>query len=523
MLYQTWCPDQALPTVERSIALGVFDGVHIGHRAVISAARNVKPTPTSSAPTVTVFSLVGVPKSGKKLLTDEQEKAQAATLGVDEWLCVPFDTVRTLSPEAFVNDILHERLHARVVCCGYDFRFGRNGAGDADTLRRLCEPLGMEVRVVPVVEREGEPVSSTAVRRALQEGDPAKAMHLLGRPYTVEFAVQAGEHRGSDWGVPTINQPFCEEYLCPRFGVYASLVVLEGRQYRAITNIGTHPTVGGTPMPQAETHILDYQGNLYGERPAVQLIRFLREERRFGSAEALRGQIAADITKAAALLDGCDGQKAILFDFDDTLQHRLQAFYGAARELLARYSLGLSEEDYDRYARWMVKENNGGYVDYDAYAKKVCKRLSWPITPQELLWELTHRFPFHSVLLPHAKDVLAELRRRGYRLGIITNGNSMMQQLKLDFVGIRPWVDVVLVGGTEDVHKPKAEVFRRAAQRLCVSPENCVYVGDYPPNDIVGAQSAGMTPLYIDVHGRRECPEGVDAVTALPQLLECFK
>lgn len=522
MLHQTWSPNEALPTVERSVALGVFDGVHIGHRAVISAARNVRPVSTSPTPTVTVFSLVGVPKSGKKLLTAEQEQAQADTLGVDEWLCVPFDTVRTLSPKAFVKDILHERLHARVVCCGYDFRFGCGGLGDADALCRLCEPLGIEVRVVPVVEREGEPVSSTAVRRALQEGDPVSAMHLLGRPYTVEFAVQAGEHRGSDWGVPTINQPFPEDFLCPRFGVYASLVVLEGRQYRAITNIGTHPTVGGAPMPQAETYILDYQGDLYGERPVVQLIRFLREEHCFDSVEALRGQITADIAEATALLDGRDGQKAILFDFDDTLQHRPQAFYGVARELLARYSPGLSEEEYAACASWMVKENNSGYVNYDAYATMVCERFSWSLTPQELLSELTHRFPFYSVLLPQAKEVLAELRRRGYRLGIITNGNSTMQQLKLDSVGIRPWVDVVLVGGTEDVHKPKAEVFRRAAQRLCVSPENCVYVGDYPPNDIVGAQNAGMTPLYIDVHGRRQCPDGVDEITALLQLVERF-
>lgn len=515
MVYRNWCPGDALPDATRSVALGVFDGLHLGHRAVIAAARNVMPMTT-----VTVLSLAGVPKAGGRLLTAAQEQEQAATLGVEEWLCMSFDAVRDLSPEAFVQEILHGLLHTRTVCCGYNFRFGKHGAGDAAALRRLCEPLGIEVRVVPAVERDGTVVSSTEIRRALQVGEPQKAMELLGRPYAVAFPVQPGNHLGAGWGFPTVNQPFPSDFECPRFGVYASLVVLDGVQHRAITNIGVHPTVGGTTVPQAETYIQDYTGDLYSQTPAVQLIRFLREERRFDTVEGLKAQITADITAAEAVLTGQSGDKAILFDFDDTLQHRPQAFLRTAHEMLCRYFPELSDEERQQRAQWMLVKNNHGYVDYDAYFAELCDHWSWPRPAAELLTEYRCRFPFYSTLLPDAVEVLRELRRRGYRLGIITNGDGMQQNLKVDAAGLRPLVDIVLTGGSEGVHKPAAEVFYRAAQRLCVAPENCVYVGDYPPNDMAGAKAAGMRPLYIDVHGRNECPDGVEQVTSLTQLLE---
>ncbi len=522
MLYRNWCPGDALPDVKRSVALGVFDGLHLGHRAVIAAARNVAPTAFAPAPTVTVLSLTGVPKTGGRLLTPEQEREQAATLGVEEWLCVPFDAVRDLSPEMFVREVLHRLLHTRTVCCGYNFRFGKHGAGDAAALRRLCAPLGIEVRVVPAVERDGTAVSSTEVRRALREGEPQRAMALLGRPYTVAFPVRPGNHLGAAWGFPTVNQPFPADFEYPRFGVYASLVVLDGVQRRAITNIGVHPTVGGTAAPQAETYIQNYTGDLYGQAPAVQLIRFLREERRFGTVDGLKAQITADIAASESVLTGQSGDRAILFDFDDTLQHRPQAFLRTAHELLRRYFPDLSDEEYAQRAQWMLTKNNHGYVDYDAYFAELCERWDWPLPAAELLAEFRCRFPFHSARLPDAVAVLQALRRRGYRLGIITNGDGMQQNLKVDAAGLRPLVDSVLVGGAEGVHKPAAEVFYRAAQRLCVAPENCVYVGDYPPNDVVGAKAAGMRPLYIDVHGRNECPDGVEQVASLSQLLDWF-
>ncbi len=522
MVYRTWQPNDTGDMQPRSVALGVFDGVHLGHRAVISAARNCGFLANGTVPTVTVFSLSGVPKSDSRLITAEQEQKQAATLGVDEWLNVPFDSVRDLSPETFVRTVLHEQLHAVKVTCGYNFRFGKGGCGDAEALCALCAPLGIEVCVVPVVERDGEPVSSTAVREALGSGDAVRAISLLGRPYTVDFPVQGGNGLGSRWGVPTVNQPFPQGFVCPRFGVYASLVVLEGVQRLAITNIGKHPTVGNTDQPQAETYIFDYEGDLYGQTPSVQLIRFLREEQRFNTVEELKAQITKDIAAAKAVLNGESGNKAILFDFDDTLQHRPHAFLSTARELLKAYRPDLSEDERETYAQWMHEENHYGYVDYTVYSALVCEHCGLSVPPQHMLQEFRSRFPFHSELLPNAVEVLDELHRRGYRLGIITNGDAVQQNLKLDYAALRTHVDIALVGDAEQANKPNAEVFHRAAQRLCVSPHNCVFVGDYVPNDIVGAQNAGMTPLYIDVHGRNECPQGVDQITALSELLEKF-
>ena len=522
MQYRTWVPGEPLTGDARSVALGVFDGVHLGHRAVISAARNVQAGSGAAYPLVTVLSLTDVPKAGGRLLTAEQEQACAETLGVDEWLCVPFEAVRGMSPEAFVSEILHRKLNARVVTCGYNFRFGKGGAGDAVTLKALCEPLGIDVRVVPAVEREGTSISSTAVRRALEQGDPEQAMRLLGRPYAVAFPVCEGNHIGGGWGVPTLNQPFPDGFVCPRFGVYASLVVLGDKEYRAITNIGVHPTVGGTAVPQAETHIFGYEGDLYGQTPSVKLIRFLREERRFDSVDELRAQIAADCDTAEALFRGDEGRKAVFFDFDDTLQHRPHAFFATAKELLERYFPTMPAEEVDAKAAIMLEKNNDGYVIYSEYCKEICELFRFPIEAAAFFDEYCVRFPFHSELFDDALFVLKELHRRGYLLGIITNGESLMQNLKLDFAGLRPHMDLIVPAGDEGVQKPNPELYYRAAQRLCVAPQNCVFVGDYPPTDIAGAKASGMTPLFIDFHGRGNCPDGVEQITTLTELLKNY-
>ncbi len=521
MVYQTWTPNESLPHVKRSVALGVFDGLHLGHRTVISAARNT-PLCGTVLPTTTVFSITGIGKSGDRLQTDAEEETRAVTLGVDEWLNVPFDTIRDLTPAAFVKNILHDALGAVTVCCGENYRFGKGGVGTADDLRSLCAEHGIEVRVVPTVYRDGEVVSSTAVRRALEDGDVVRATALLGRPFTVSHPVRSGNHLGKTWGFPTINQPFPEGFAAVKFGVYASLVVIDGVQHRAVTNVGVHPTVKENAVPQAETFIIDYDGDLYDTTVSVQLIRFLREEQRFDSVEKLKTQIAEDIAAANDVLQGAHGDKAILFDFDDTLQHRPHAFFAVATELLRAFSPDLSEEELNTRANTMLRENNHGYVDYTEYFDSFVTRWHWGIDASSLLQIYIRRFPFYSELFPDTVRVLTELKRRGYRLGIITNGNNVQQNLKLDAAGIRTLVDIVAVAGEEGVGKPNAEVFRRAAERLCVAPENCVYVGDYPPNDLVGATCAGMQPLYIDVHGRHDEVGDIPCVTSLTELLDLF-
>ncbi len=512
----------ALPQTNRAVALGVFDGLHIGHRAVISQVCGVIDD-DGSLLSATVLSMTGVPKADtSRLLTPAYEDCLFETLGVDECIDLPFATVSELTPDAFVREVLHRRLQAKVVSCGCNYRFGKGAVGTAEMLRRLCEPLGITVRIAQAVERDGAVVSSTRIRKALQNGDVQAAMALFGRPFSVEFPVSRGDHRGSSWGVPTLNQVIPSDYTVPRFGVYASLVTVGDREYRAVTNIGIHPTVGGAHQPQAETFLEGFEGDLYGQSVRVLLMRFLRDEKRFDSVEALRAQIAADIQQAHEVLSGADGARAVLFDFDDTLQDRVSAFLSVARCLLRRHMSAQSEDARERYAQQMLTENNGGYVDYRTFFHKLVA--AWPFdegaTGDQVKWEYRRLFPLYSRLFEETVEVLKSLRQRGYRLGIITNGSSLMQNRKIDVTALRPYLDLVLVSDDEGVQKPNPELFRRAADRLCVAPENCVFVGDHPINDVQGACDAGMKAIFLNTRNLPDRPDGVPMVTHLADVLE---
>ncbi|MBQ7037835.1 MAG: riboflavin biosynthesis protein RibF [Clostridia bacterium] len=517
----TWRERDALPTTHRAVALGVFDGLHIGHRAVLAAACGVIDE-DGAILTATALCMTGVPKhKSGRLLTAWREAQLLDTLGTDEWIEMPFEEVHELSPERFVREILCDLLHARVVCCGYNYQFGKHGVGTVDTLRTLCEPLGIRVIVVNAVERDGKIISSTRVREAVAAGDMVTAAQLLGRPFSVELPVTDGDHRGRQWGVPTLNQVFPADYAVPRYGVYASLVVVGEHQYHAVTNIGVHPTVGGVKEPQAETWIREFEGELYGKTVHVMLVRFLREERCFAGVEELKKQIAIDAETAQAVLAGQSGEKAVIFDFDDTLQDRTAAFLAVARQLLSRHMHAADAEKLEQYARQMCAENRGGYVDYSTFFHEFIKRWSFKegVTGEQLLWEYHRLFPLHSALYPETIAVLREIRQRGYRIGIITNGNPLLQNRKLDLTGLRLCTDLVMISGDEGIHKPHPELFRRAAARLGVAPENCVYVGDHPINDIKGAKSAGMQAIYLNTRDLDEHPNDVPEVRRLADIL----
>lgn len=515
-----WEPCVSLPAARRAVALGVFDGLHCGHRAVISAACGVADK-NGQLLTATVLSMTGVPKNGLGcLLTPKREEKLLETLGADEWIALPFEAVHRLSPEEFVRKILCEQLQAHAVCCGYNYRFGNGGVGTADTLRQLCEPLGIAVTVIPSVQRDGKEISSTHVRQALAEGDMPQAAALLGRPFAVEFPVTDGDHRGRRWGMPTLNQIFPSGYAVPRYGVYASLVSVNGKQYRAVTNIGVHPTVGNVPCPQAETWIQEFDGTLYGQTVQVMLIRFLRDEQRFDGVETLKAQITADAAHAVSVLGG-DGGHAVIFDFDDTLQDRTPAFCAAAAWLLKRHMPQADDQTRADYVRQLWAENNGGYVDYDAFFESAAAKLPFEdgVTGEQLLWEFRRIFPACSVLFPETEAVLKQLREKGYRIGILTNGNSLVQNRKLDITGVRLYVDLAVVSGDEPLQKPNPELFRRVAERLCVSPENCVFVGDHPRNDIDGARDAGMKAIFLNTRRLDVHPNGVPEVSRLSDVL----
>lgn len=521
-----WDGAAPLPKTPRAVALGIFDGVHLGHRAVISRATGVE-LPDRRRAVSTVFTFTQPPWALPKdcaweLIADRQKQTVLEGLGVEELIRADFEALRDMTPADFVRGLLHETLGARRVCCGFNYHFGRGGRGDAALLEELCAPLGIEVVVVPPVLVGGEPVSATRIRRLIEDGRVEEAGRLLGRPFTIDFPVVGGQKLGRLLGAPTINQPLPDHFVRPRFGVYASSVEAEGRVTHGVTNIGVRPTVGAEG-PLAETWIADYSGDLYGRRVPVSLVRFLRPERKFASVEELQKQILRD-AKAARLAvkgDADEGVRAVLFDFDDTLQDRAKAFLQYCAFFFQKYFPDLPPEETARRSAEMLRRNNGGYVNYIDYFLSLFEDWGWTDPPPvgDIYREFQFRLPEYTSLFPEAEEVLRALKRRGLRIGVVTNGPSLMQNRKLDVSGLRPLLDIAVVSGDEGVHKPDPEIFRRAAARLGVACESCLYVGDHLVNDVQGARAAGMHPVYINAFGRDQHPDGVPEITNLCELL----
>ncbi len=294
----------ALPARSTCVALGLFDGLHIGHRAVLEATLRMA-REHGAQPLCFTFSTQGSRPDAKadmtRLLTGTQLAEALEAMGFAYMICPPFDEFRGLAPRAFVTGALAVTLGAAGVLCGYDFRFGSGAAGTPETLAALCGELGLAVRVAPAVELDGGPVSSRRIRRLVADGEMEAAARLLGRPFSLSLRVERGRGLGRRLGAPTLNQPLPDGLTLPRFGVYASLSHLPGGDIcPGVTNVGRRPTVG-SEAPLAETFLPGYSGDLYGQRVTVELLRFLRAEQRFPNLESLRGQIAADTAAAAAV------------------------------------------------------------------------------------------------------------------------------------------------------------------------------------------------------------------------------
>lgn len=277
-----------------ALALGGFDGIHIGHMQVL---RSVVTDPSLCPAVFTFRDLIGTVKRTRRLASARQRSERLAELGIERLYLANFDELHMLSPADFVREILHERLHARRISCGFNYRFGYRGAGDSNLLKRLCAEYDIETVIAQPVQIDGVPVSSTRIRQLVAAGEMETAARMLGRPFEVDFEVVHGRALGRTIGLPTINQPFPPDFVLPRFGVYAAAVQIGDRVYHAVSNIGVKPTVGADG-PLAETCIADYEGNLYGQCVPVQLLRFLRPERKFDSIEQLRLQILRDFAEA---------------------------------------------------------------------------------------------------------------------------------------------------------------------------------------------------------------------------------
>ena len=275
-----------------AVALGSFDGLHPGHRKVISLAL----AGAKRGLTPTVFTFEQNPKArtdgfGGVLLPEEEKIRALQKMGVAQLYLLDFDSIKDLSPQAFAADVLAGVCKAKLACCGFNFTFGRGGTADSADLRRLCEPLGIETAVADAVDAEGGPISSTRIRNLLEEGRADEAAELLGRPFGYRSPVLAGRKLGRRLGTPTLNQAVPEELVRPKFGVYVSAVSFGETITFGVTNVGVKPTVGSDAV-LAETWMPGYGGpDLYGHTVRVDLLKFLRPEKKFDSIEELGAEI----------------------------------------------------------------------------------------------------------------------------------------------------------------------------------------------------------------------------------------
>lgn len=288
------------------VTIGNFDGVHLGHQqlfaTVVRKARSLQGT--SIAITFDPHPLQVLLPGGIKLISNIEQKIELIEMaGIDVLLVVPFTReFATTSAEEFVSSLLVGRLGVKELVVGYDYAFGKGRSGNIAFLQKQGEIYGFPVTVVDAFYEHGQLVSSTRIRELIREGEMTAARELLGRFYQIRGTVQIGKQRGGPViGFPTANLQFDEEDLVPRHGVYVTQVICNGRCYGGILNIGYNPTFGEEKLV-AETHIFDFSEDIYGKPIKVNLLQFLRSERKFSGPRELTEQIIKDVAVAKTVL-----------------------------------------------------------------------------------------------------------------------------------------------------------------------------------------------------------------------------
>jgi len=284
-------------------ALGFFDGVHLGHQALLTACRHLAHTEGCDPGAVTFASHPDTLVTGKTpplINTIEERQRILLGYGMSRILVLPFDEdLRNRPWQSFLEDLLGKGAAGFV--CGDDFRFGFQGEGDAEKLADFCKQRQLPWAVVSAQSLEGTRICSTYIRSLLEQGDMEAAVRFLGHPHIFSGKVLPGRQLGRTIGIPTANLALPQDLVQPKFGVYACTTVIDGRQYAAVTNIGTRPTVEGHHVT-VEPWILDFEGDLYGKTVTLAFHKFLRPEQKFESLEALKNQIHKDAVKTRQLL-----------------------------------------------------------------------------------------------------------------------------------------------------------------------------------------------------------------------------
>ena len=295
--------------METVLALGFFDGIHVGHAALLRRAKE-RAAQLGARPAVLTFDRhpdTFVKKEEVPLISSAADRIYIAKkfFGIDDVFFIHFNEhTMKMEWQSFIDGII-EKYNAVHFVVGHDFCFGYRGLGKALMLKDYCEARGLGCDIIPAVMRDGEAVSSTRIRRLLLDGEIEKANELLGHPYLMSDSVRTGFRLGRTMEAPTINMVFQENVLIPRHGVYAARVLVDGGCYHAVTNVGVRPTFDGDNVT-VETNILGFDGDLYGHRAVVEFFSFLRPEKKFESPELLMEQIKSDGRRAEEILEKYD-------------------------------------------------------------------------------------------------------------------------------------------------------------------------------------------------------------------------
>ena len=288
---------KVLPTEECVLTLGFFDGVHIAHQDLINKGREIADNMGIPLGVFTFKADENMKPDTKRLYSTDERIEIFREMGIDFMVLVDFASVRNLTPENFVKNVLVEQLRCKVAVVGYNFRFGKNALGDADALCRLMAECGGRGVMREELKFDGQTVSATIIRALLEEGKTKEANRLLGKPFRLFSTVEHGNGMGKSFGYPTINTKI-EAWRVPlRRGVYRTAVKIKNQIYAGLTNIGVCPTFEERKL-HAETYILDFSGDLYGEKAEIFLLEFMRDEMRFESEKELIMQINIDKKQA---------------------------------------------------------------------------------------------------------------------------------------------------------------------------------------------------------------------------------
>lgn len=285
-------------TKQKVMALGFFDGIHVGHAALINKIKQ-RAEETGAEPAVLTFDVHPDNLVFKKTVplinsAEDRENILSRCFGIDDVVVIHFNQrVMHMDWQDFIDELIDE-MNLRWIVVGHDFCFGYKGLGTAEKLKAYCAERGVGCDIIPAVCRDGVVVSSTLIRQLIETGEMEKANEYLGHPHTLTDVIRTGYHLGTKMGTPTINMSFPQGVIIPRHGVYAAKAYIDGQEYMSVTNVGIRPTVSDSGNVNVESFLLDFCGNLYGHRALIDFYKFLRPERKFDDVNELAAQIKSD-------------------------------------------------------------------------------------------------------------------------------------------------------------------------------------------------------------------------------------